>query len=975
MILRDQTDVQASASAVFAFFEDIERHYLAWHPDHRLFRWTLGRGLALGHRFHFEEVIAGKLLKKTVRITRLEPGRLLEFVPTFWLMRLVLPRMLFRIEPLAGGAQRVVAEIHLRVGPLGARLNRREFDAVRAHMRLEGINLERMVRGEQPLRQVPAASAGPATTHAGMDDARAQQAFDAQCLSNLLVALQRSLKLVPMIVLWGCLLWLAGLAPEWLALWLVGRLGLAAYASRAGRTWMPLVRTDAAAGLAATDRFMFVEGLHRALVTPLVFSSGVLTLQLLYSLLGAAQVAGTMMATSGRARTFLVGNLLPQAVLAGAWASHGGALGWSMALMSLLALPTSLRAVGEQRKAWMASVRLNLLNQDLAASLAAERDRAQAAADTRTRFFAAASHDLRQPLHALSINATTLELLARRGDDPRLRELSQSIGRALAQSQGLLDALLDISRLDAGAVKLQWGEHELGGLVRQLHAEFGGVAEQRGLGFVLEVEAEPQGQQGHWARTDADQLQRILRNLLDNAFKFTAAGEVRLTLARRRGADGTSWLRIGVADTGSGIPAAERERVFEEFHQLGNPARDRSQGLGLGLAIVRRTAAMLGAQVHLADAPGGRGALFEVSVPALARPAASPVVSGAAPGAVSAPALAARTAATGASAAAPMQGLAVLLVDDEADIVAAVAGLLQAVGWQAHTAHDAEAALALAAEAARRFDVALVDHRLPQGDGIELVDRLRALRPGLPAIIVTGDLAVRWQVLARGLRVLHKPLDGATLTGAIGDEVAAARLWSERLRTFATPGSETPMNLIDAIHGRRSVRSFAPDAPPREVIEDLLWHAVQVPLPPVSDEGSWALVVVEGRERLAALGERAKRYAAEHQPAGEPWTWPERADFEVFWGAPVLVLFCARRGHQEAPFDCCRAGQNLALAAHARGLGSCWVGAPMPWLASDEGRSACGLPPGFDAAAALVLGTPSHTQPGRSRPRPVVLWR
>jgi len=87
------------------------------------------------------------------------------------------------------------------------------------------------------------------------------------------------------------------------------------------------------------------------------------------------------------------------------------------------------------------------------------------------------------------------------------------------------------------------------------------------------------------------------------------------------------------------------------------------------------------------------------------------------------------------------------------------------------------------------------------------------------------------------------------------------------------------------------------------------------------------------------------------------------------------VLFCARQGHAEAPFDCCRAGQNLALAAHARGLGSCWVGSPMPWLASADGRHECGVPPQFDAAAALVLGTPAQAQPGRSRPRPAVIWR
>jgi hypothetical protein len=147
LVLRETTDVRATPQAIFAFFDDIERHYLHWHPDHKRFCWTEGRGVALGHRFHFEEIIYGKLLKKTVVFTRIEPGRHIEFAPTFWLMRLFLPRMLFHLHPLANGQQRVIAEIHLRVGPLGARLNKREFDAVREHMRIEGVNLKRIVEG------------------------------------------------------------------------------------------------------------------------------------------------------------------------------------------------------------------------------------------------------------------------------------------------------------------------------------------------------------------------------------------------------------------------------------------------------------------------------------------------------------------------------------------------------------------------------------------------------------------------------------------------------------------------------------------------------------------------------------------------------------------------------------------------------------------------------------------------------------
>jgi len=145
MVLRDTIDVACAPERVFQFFEDMEAHYLPWHPDHKVFRWATGRGLAVGNAFYFEEMIAGKLLKKKVMFTRIDPPSHIEFAPTFWLMRLFLPRLLFRIAPAGPTVCRVVAEIHLRIGPLAARLNRREFDAVREHMRLEGVNLKRIV--------------------------------------------------------------------------------------------------------------------------------------------------------------------------------------------------------------------------------------------------------------------------------------------------------------------------------------------------------------------------------------------------------------------------------------------------------------------------------------------------------------------------------------------------------------------------------------------------------------------------------------------------------------------------------------------------------------------------------------------------------------------------------------------------------------------------------------------------------------
>lgn len=182
------------------------------------------------------------------------------------------------------------------------------------------------------------------------------------------------------------------------------------------------------------------------------------------------------------------------------------------------------------------------------------------------------------------------------------------------------------------------------------------------------------------------------------------------------------------------------------------------------------------------------------------------------------------------------------------------------------------------------------------------------------------------------------------------------------------------MDAIEAIHTRRSVRAYRPDPVPRALIEELLWAAVQAPSPPASGDEPWSLCVVEGVERIAGYGARATDYARAHHPPGRPWGWTERPGFKVFWDAPALVLISARAGNAETPYDCCRAGQNLMIAAHARGLGSCWVGAPLPWLRSPGVAAELGVPAGFDPIVAMTLGYRAETPAGNPRPRPRIVW-
>ena len=182
------------------------------------------------------------------------------------------------------------------------------------------------------------------------------------------------------------------------------------------------------------------------------------------------------------------------------------------------------------------------------------------------------------------------------------------------------------------------------------------------------------------------------------------------------------------------------------------------------------------------------------------------------------------------------------------------------------------------------------------------------------------------------------------------------------------------MDAIECMHSRRSIRAYRAEPLARELIEMLAWAAVQAPTPPISGNEAWAICVVEGLERLEAYGERARRYAFEHQPRERPWEWTTRPGFKVFWGAPALMIFCARRGNPEAPFDCCRAGQNLLLAAHDRGLGACWVGAPMPWLSAPATKDELAIPDGFEPAVAIILGWPNEKPAGSPRPRPPIRW-
>ena len=357
------------------------------------------------------------------------------------------------------------------------------------------------------------------------------------------------------------------------------------------------------------------------------------------------------------------------------------------------------------------------------------------ASQQKSRFLAAASHDLRQPLHALALYTEALKLQAGSGAG---HEVVAHIDNAVAALSALVESLLDISRLDAGVVQPAPQPVAVRALLERIETGYRAQARDKGLGFRVEaIDAT--------VHTDPLLLERVLRNLVDNAFKYTPAGSVTV----RAKVEG-SVVRLAVLDTGAGIPEAERERIFEEFYQIGNPERDRARGLGLGLAIVRRLAQLLGLNVEL-DSEPGRGSIFSVIAPlATGGPAAMPP---------------AGSVATTSSRA--LAGARILVIDDEPEVRGGMTMLLEHLGCRVSACGDYAEAEQLLERQPSGVDLIIADFRLRNNEsGIDAVRRLRLRLGDVPVLLLTGDTAPERlkEAQSSGLSLLHKPVSRDRLT-------------------------------------------------------------------------------------------------------------------------------------------------------------------------------------------------------------------
>jgi signal transduction histidine kinase len=360
-----------------------------------------------------------------------------------------------------------------------------------------------------------------------------------------------------------------------------------------------------------------------------------------------------------------------------------------------------------------------------------ERTQELAAANqAKTRFLAAASHDLRQPMHALGMFVAQL-----RGSvtEPRALALVDKVESAVTALQELLDALLDISRLDAGVVTSTSAEFAMQPMLTRLDRAFAPQAEEKGL----RLRAVPSRLA---VCSDPVLLERILINLLANAVRYTERGGI--VIGCRRHGD---KVRVEVWDSGAGIAPQHRESIFKEFYQVGNPERDRRKGLGLGLAIATRLARLLGSRIDLVSQPG-KGSVFSIELPR---------------------GIASESAAPKASPVASLRGMRVLMVDDDALVRDAMASLLEQWGCEVWSAGHGAEAEAILKQAGEMPDAIVCDYRLPDGEtGIDVIHRLQAIAgTEVPAALVTGDTAPERlrEANESGYALLHKPVQPAKL--------------------------------------------------------------------------------------------------------------------------------------------------------------------------------------------------------------------
>jgi two-component system, sensor histidine kinase len=366
------------------------------------------------------------------------------------------------------------------------------------------------------------------------------------------------------------------------------------------------------------------------------------------------------------------------------------------------------------------------------AELVRARKEAESANRAKSAFLAAASHDLRQPLQTLSLVNAALQQLTPAGT--RAAESVALQEQAIRSMSELLNALLDISKLESGAIKPDVRDFSVQAIFERLRAQFQSHADAKGVALLLDDCHDV-------VHTDPTLLEQVLQNLVANAIRYTERGQVHL-----RCPESGDTVHIEVLDTGPGIPDSEKERIFEEFYQIPQPSGQRREGLGLGLSIVRRVAALLGHSLEIESAPGG-GSRFKIVVPKGKSDASA---FGPAPRIQAQP-----------------RGGVVLVIDDEPAVADATAMLLEVFGYRTLLADSIAEALERVRTAGQAPDVMISDYHLGVETGAAAIQAVReAIGRTIPAVLITGDTSTATGTLAdriEACELLSKPVDSDRL--------------------------------------------------------------------------------------------------------------------------------------------------------------------------------------------------------------------
>ena len=395
------------------------------------------------------------------------------------------------------------------------------------------------------------------------------------------------------------------------------------------------------------------------------------------------------------------------------------------ALLLIMMLGATINFAHQYSKTLKESLRLKLQLSDKTKML-------EHAAQVKTQFMAAASHDLRQPTHAIGLFTESL----RKGiSDEQNAILLKNIDTSLQGLRSMLNEMLDISRLDADVVSINSKCISTGEFLHRLYTEYAPLAKEKNLQLRIHIHDE-------MIYSDPTQLERILRNLLSNAIKYTAEGGILLSCRKRQ-----ENIIIQVYDTGSGIPNDQLDNIFLEFTQINNPARDASQGLGLGLAITKRLCQLLGVELNVRSRIG-HGSVFTLKIKT---EDSSPNNTDH------------RQEISPSGHTSPPQNLSILVIDDNAQVRASMASLLESWGNRVLHADSAETAIAqLGKKPTSLPDIMLIDYRLSANktalDAINLLNK--TFDKKIPTIIITGDTdpARIREAHDSGLMLLHKPI-------------------------------------------------------------------------------------------------------------------------------------------------------------------------------------------------------------------------